>query len=199
MSSPCLAQCVLAPGPLAVSSQNSLPTSTEHILYIHVTFLEPLALVQFSHSSSAPPRPMTEVISAVLALNGSRVVPRRCSSSANSRSPSGLRVVLDPSHFSALLQYPSLKSLANAYPAVYSRYLPLDSSPRSALSGRPSVAPSNPISPLPPTPETPSTALERPLIKEHTQSPRIFSPLVQGPVPLLSTEYEDQGMVSLPI
>ena len=202
MSSPCLAQCVLAPAPLGVSSQTSLPTSTEHILYVHVTFRDPLHLVQFLDTST-PPRPVTEVIGAVLALNGSKVVPRRSISSANSWSPSGLRVVLDPSHFGALLQYQSLKSLADAYPAVYSRYLSL-ASPGPALSGQLSVALSNHatfVTTLPPTPETPSTALEHPLSQERLQSPcrgHSFPPLVRGSVPRLSAEYEDQGMVGLP-
>src|SRR5258706_2280833 len=220
MSSPCLAPCVLAPAPLAVSSQASLSTSTEHSLCVRVTFRDPLALVQFLDAPSTPPHLMTEAIGPVLALNGSKVVPRRCISSATSWSPYGLRVVLEPSHLSALSQYPSLKSLVDPYPAVYSRYPCLDSltSLRSALSGQLTAAPTNramftTISPLPPTPETPSTALEHPLGEDRPQtlcSGHISPPyrgilrltptplLVPDSVPLQSTEYEDQGMVSLP-
>ena len=174
MSSPCLAQWVPAPAPLAVSSQASLPTSTEHSLFVRITFRDPLALVQFLDAPSTPPHLMTEAIGAILALNGSKVVPRRRISSANSWSPEGLRVVLEPSHLSALSQDPSLKSLVDTYPAVYSRYLSLDSltSLGSALSGQLTVAPTNramfaTISPLPPTPETPSTALEPPLSEDR--------------------------------
>lgn len=137
MSSPCIDQRVLALAPPVVSSQDSLPTSTEHSLCVRVTFRNPLALVQFLDDPSTPPHLMTEAIGAVLALNGSKVVPRRCISSANSWSPEGLRVVLEPSHLSALSQYPSLKNLVDAYPAVYSPYLSLDSltSLGFALSG----------------------------------------------------------------
>ena len=219
MSSPCIAQRVLALAPPVVSSQDSLPTSTEHSLCVRVTFRNPLALVQFLDDSSTPPHLMTEAIGAVLALNGSKVVPRRCISSANSWSPEGLRVVLEPSHLSALSQYPSLKNLVDAYPAVYSPYLSPDSltSLGSALSGQLTVAHTNramltTISPLPPTPETPSTALEHPLSEDR---PRTLCPghifpshggilrltsaplLVPGSDPFLSAEYEDQGMVSL--
>jgi len=134
-------------------------------------------------------------------------------------------------HILAFFAAPSLKSFADAYPAVYSRYLSLDSatnfdlesrfsSPRSALSEQLTVAASNRAmftisSPLLPTPETPSTALEGPLSQGcpleqsrppgHTFIPHgggllltSTPPLVPTSVPLLSAEYEDQGLVSLP-
>jgi len=210
MSCPCLAQYVLAPRPLAVSSQTSLPTSMEHSLCMHVTFRDSVALVRFLDAPSTTPHLTSEVIGAVLALNGSKVVPRRCMSSVNSWSLYGLQIVLEPSHFGALSQYPSLKSLADAYPPIYSRYLPLDplNGPRSVLSGQRAIAPSNRAmfatnSPLPPTPEVPGAAHERPLSNGPPQSGRVSwlsstHPLVPASATLLSAEYEDQGMVSLP-
>jgi len=209
MSCPCLAQYVLALSPLAVSSQTSLPTSMEHSLCMRVTTRDSVALVRFLDAPSTTPHLTSEVIGAVLALNGSKVVPRRCMSSANTWSLYGLQVVLEPSHFGALSQYPSLKSLADAYPPIYSRYLPLDplNCPRSALSGQRAIAPSNRAMfatnpPLPPTPEVPSAAHERPLSNGPPQSGRgswltSTPPLVPASVAVLSTEYEDQRMVSL--
>jgi hypothetical protein len=213
ISCPGLARWVLATSPLAMSSQISLPTYTDHSLCVNVTFRDSLAFVGFLPST--PPQLTAKVIGAVLALNGSKVVPRRCISSTNSWSPYGLRVVLDPSHLGALSQHSSLKDLADAYPAVYGHYLPPDfavnfdmkygfTDPRSALSRQFTVvAPNRAVFttnlPLPPTPETPSTALESPLSADRPEQSRlpghIFPPLS---VPLLSVEYEDQGMVSLP-
>ena len=117
---------VLRQSPSAVSPHISLPTSTVHILLVGVTFRGSLALVRFPGASSAPPDLMARVIGAMPALNGSKVAPRRFISPAKSWSPHGLRVVLEPSHFGALSQYPSLKSLADSYPAVYRSYLSLD-------------------------------------------------------------------------
>ena len=96
-----------------------------------------LAFVRFLDAPSTPPHWTAEVIGAVLASNGSKVVPHRCIPSANSWSFYGLQVVLEPSHLGALPQYPSSKSLAEAYPSVFNRYLSLDAlnGPRFALSG----------------------------------------------------------------
>lgn len=86
------------PSPLrAVSSQTSLLTSTEHSLRVDITFRDSFAPVRFLDVPSAPPGLAAEVFDTVLVLNESKVVSRRCVSSANSWSPYGLRVVLEPS------------------------------------------------------------------------------------------------------
>ena len=53
---------------------------------------------RFSRPCQGPPPLIAELIGAVLALNGSKVVPRRCISSTNTWSRDGLRVVLEPSY-----------------------------------------------------------------------------------------------------